>query len=340
MRIFISHAFDNEDLATKLKGILEKHDKIDEAYMAQRSPNFELEISEKIVREIKNSDYLVVIVTKITISRPSVHQELGFAQGLGIHKIPLIEKNARKGVFLEGRDSFTFETDQFENSCNQVLDYIIQHGPTRKKFTRDEEEFVQKSAHFRYVVECELIQFMSGILVYFQIDQNEERLFFDEKGREKARSLLIDFINDKDGMYQKIKNLQLRNLIKINSDYDLLRRGLEDAKRFPSSELFNDEQDALLRLTDRVLEISDYNINVEKQLKDTLQSQLINYDTTYQTLIKEHPELVTLPNNLGAYVLYIQILIRSVIGLDKVFVRLRKKFGDLAFKDTYDSDFA
>src|SRR6185437_12883234 len=109
MRIFISHAFDDEILATKMKSVLEKNAQIEVAYMAQKSPNFELEISDKITREIQDSDYLVAIITKTSKTKPSVHQELGFAQGVGIHKIPVVEKNAKKGVLLEGRDSIIFE---------------------------------------------------------------------------------------------------------------------------------------------------------------------------------------------------------------------------------------
>ena len=139
MRIFISHAFADEDLASKLQQILEKNEQITEAYMAQRKPDFEIEISDKITREIQNSDYLVAIITESAKQSPSVHQELGYAQGTKTMKIPMVEENATKGVLLEGKDTFDFERNNFHDACKKVLDHILKNGP-RKPYTQEEAE--------------------------------------------------------------------------------------------------------------------------------------------------------------------------------------------------------
>lgn len=213
------------------------------------------------------------------------------------------------------------------------------HKATRKPFTKEEELFVQKSAHFRHTLEYELSHFMSSLLVYLQINSEDEKIFFDENGREKAHKILEGFIQDKEKMYEKICKLELRNLIKIYHDYDLLRRGIEDAKRFPHSEFFPEEQDAFLKLNDRILEVSGSTIDIEKLLK-ILQIPSNDYDSSFNDLIKQYKQLVSLPQNLGIYVLNIQVLTRAVINLDKILLSIRKKFGSIAFKDTYDQDSA
>lgn len=145
MRIFISHSFKDEDLAAKLKEIFERSDKIKEAYMAQRVKEYELEISEKITREIDNSDYVVAIVTKNTRASASVNQELGYAQGKNRSRIPMIEKTAKRGVLVFAKDAEYFTRDNFEQSCKTVLEYILKNGTKNQKprFTRilpDREE--------------------------------------------------------------------------------------------------------------------------------------------------------------------------------------------------------
>lgn len=337
MRIFISHSLGDENLASKLKNILEEYHSISEAYIAIRTPNFELEISQKITNEIKRSDYLVAIITNSSLHSASVHQELGFAQGVETSKIPMVEESAKEGVLLEGIDKIYFTKNDFDKACKEVLDYIIKNGP-KKPYSENEKNFVQKSAHFRHQVESGLIHFMSGLLV--RLDLPSKHVFFSIDGREKAEKSISNFIQDKQKMYEKVIQLPLRNLFSMYDDFKLLRRDMEDAKRFPNSEFFPTEQDVLLKLQDRILEVNSSGFDLRETLIKDLGIRSLNYDDTFDEVIKQHKEFPALPQNLSLYVWDLQILSRAVIALDKSFLKIRKKFGDLAFKDTYDEDSA
>lgn len=339
MRIFISHAFKDENLASELKKFLEKNEQIEEAYMAIRSPDFELEISEKVTKEIKNSDYLVAIITKTSKSRPSVHQELGFAQGTSIHKIPLIEKNAKKGVLLEGREHILFEKEKFQESCKKVLDYIIIRGPTRRKFTEQEKNLAQESAHFRMKIEYETITFLHNMLYHLEIVPDAYDIISSNDGREKTHEILENFVKEKDSMYQKVGKLPFRNLFSIYDDFKLLKNNVEESKNLPCSKLFFDEQDAFLKLNDRILEVNSSSIDLHDFFYNILKIN-VDYDTTFLKLIESRKDLPSLPNNLSLFAFDVRIITKAVVNMDKILLKIRKKFGDMAFKGVYDDEAA
>ena len=64
MKVFISHLFADEELATTLQKILQE--KNIDAYMAQRVKEYELKIDQKVIQEITESDYVVAIITTNT----------------------------------------------------------------------------------------------------------------------------------------------------------------------------------------------------------------------------------------------------------------------------------
>ncbi len=339
MRIFISHALDDEALASKLKKFLEKHEQIEEAYMAVRSPAFELEISEKITREIKNSDYLIAIITEASKYRPSVHQEIGFAQGINRHKIPLVEKNAKKGVLLEGRDSFSFEREKFDDACDEILNYVLKYGPTRKKFSKEEEHFIQKSAHFRSQLNDEMITLLHGVLYDLQIHPDAFNLFSDNKGRKQVHQILDNFSKDKEVMYEKVGRLPLHNLFKLSSDFDFFCRQFEDAKKLPCSDLLLEEQDAFLKLNERILEARSSLVDLQEFFHNVLKIE-VDGNMTFSQLIDKRNDLPSLPNNLGSFVYNLRIITKAAVNMDKTLLQIREKFGDLAFKGIYDDEAA
>jgi len=65
MKVFISHPFLDEKLASTLQKTL-KEQSID-AYMAQRVKEYELKIDKKVIQEILDSDYVVAIITRIRL---------------------------------------------------------------------------------------------------------------------------------------------------------------------------------------------------------------------------------------------------------------------------------
>ncbi len=134
MKIFISHPVKDEDLANKLKTILEQADEIDEAYIAQKIKKYETEISKKIIDQIDSSDYVVGLITINAKASASVNQELGYAQGKNKPRIPMIEKKAKKGVLIYGKDDEEFDRENFEEIWKKVRDHIINNKP--KKITK------------------------------------------------------------------------------------------------------------------------------------------------------------------------------------------------------------
>ena len=100
--------------------------------MAQRVKEYELKIDEKVTDEIINSDYVVAIITTNTRASASVNQELGYAQGVKVPRIALIEKNAKVGVLLHGVDSEDFTRDNFAEKCERIRTYLLNRGPRKK----------------------------------------------------------------------------------------------------------------------------------------------------------------------------------------------------------------
>ena len=146
MKVFISHPFKDEILATTLKQILEE--KGINAYMAQRVKEYEVKITEKVVTEINNSDYVVAIITKNTRASASVNQELGYAQGRNVPRIAMIEKKGSKiGVLLHGMDSENFTREDFIQSCNEVRNYLLKQKHLPKRNTENLSEDFLKERH-------------------------------------------------------------------------------------------------------------------------------------------------------------------------------------------------
>ncbi|MCH7647559.1 MAG: ATP-binding protein [Thaumarchaeota archaeon] len=291
-----------------------------------------LEPSERIVGLDPSIDFPRLFGDKIEHADPHVKYEF--------RNPPISIPNVNKVIHI-------IHVPASKNGPHMTSDYhfLYRTNKGNQMMTREQlkeaflekEIFVQKSAYFRHVLEYELSQFMEGLLVYLRLETSGERIFFDEKGREKAHEILGSFIKDKEKMYDRISKLELRNLIKIYQDYALLRRGIEDAKHFPHSDFFPYEQDAFLILSERMSEVPDHSIiNIEIFLKETLQIPINDFDTNFQKIIKENKELITLPRNLKSYVFDIQILTRATINMDRILLKIRRKFGDIAFKNTYD----
>lgn len=294
-----------------------------------------LEPSERIVGLDPSVDFPRLFGDKIEHADPHVKYEF--------KNPPISIPNVNKVIHV-------IHIPASKNGPHMTSDYLFLYRTNKgnQRMSREQlkdaflekEVTIQKSAHFRHVLEYELSQFMEGLLVYLKLEPVGESIFFDEKGREKAHEILDNFIKDREKMYDKISKLELRNLIKIYDDYALLRRGIEGAKRFPYSDLLPYEQDTFLTLSERMSEVPDYSIiNIEKFLKETLQIPINDYDTNFQKIIKENKRLITLPRNLKCYIFDIRILTRAIINMDRILLKIRRKFGEIAFKDTYDKEF-
>jgi len=149
MKIFISHPIKDENLALRLKSVLEASDEIEIAHIAQKEKDFEIEVSQKIIKQINESDYLVAIITSNSKTSASVNQELGYSQGIKRPKIPLIEESAKKGCLIYGKDSVDFTRANFSEKCNEVLEHILNSKNNSSKI-RFEEEMVDSRSNLSF----------------------------------------------------------------------------------------------------------------------------------------------------------------------------------------------
>ena len=136
MKVFISHAFgrDDEALADVLKEDLDAAGL--EAYLAEKTPQYNLPISVKIRREIEKSDWLVAVITKRSHASASVHEEIGYALGKGVEVAPMAEEGVgESGVLVYGRETKRFRAPAFSKASREMARFIANspHPPPRRR---------------------------------------------------------------------------------------------------------------------------------------------------------------------------------------------------------------
>lgn len=125
MKVFISHAFGGTDepLADTLKKDLGAAG-ID-GYLAEKEQRYDLLISDKIKQEIRESDWLVAIITKRSQASASVHEEIGYALGKGVKVALMVEEGVEKsGVLVYGKEYEIFSVPEFAAHSKKVAEFI------------------------------------------------------------------------------------------------------------------------------------------------------------------------------------------------------------------------
>lgn len=85
---------------------------------------------EKVKSNIKNSNCMLVILTKNGSRSKWVQQEIGVADALSIPVIPVAEKGVDLRGFLEGRNVIEFDKNDPSRTYDRVINYL---GKMRKK---------------------------------------------------------------------------------------------------------------------------------------------------------------------------------------------------------------
>ena len=125
MKVFISHAFGGADepLANALKEDLGAAGI--GGYLAERTPRYDLPISDKIRREINESDWLVAVITGRSHASASVHEEVGYALGRGVKVALMVEEGVEvAGVFTYGREYAKFSVPKFGEHSSRMAKFI------------------------------------------------------------------------------------------------------------------------------------------------------------------------------------------------------------------------
>ena len=121
MKVFISHAFGggDEPLAGALKEDLAAAGL--EGYLAEKTPRYDLPISDKIRQEIEESGWLVAIITGRSHASASVHEEIGYALGRDVKVALMVEEGVEAaGVFAYGREYERFTVPRFGEHSRKV----------------------------------------------------------------------------------------------------------------------------------------------------------------------------------------------------------------------------
>lgn len=123
-KIFISHS---------------SYDKYWVDWIANNAKNFGIEpylyeydiqpgksVSEKVKKEIRNSDAFVVLITANSQYSSYMQQEIGVAEGLGKRIIPLVQPGISDSVLamLKGREYIPFDFNNPNEAVSKLLAYL------------------------------------------------------------------------------------------------------------------------------------------------------------------------------------------------------------------------
>lgn len=133
MAAFISHAQQDSEALEMLKRALDKEGV--EYYVAEEDTQPGRPLSSKIVDAIKRSHVMVALLTENGAKSPTVNQEIGIAYNSGLRVIPLVEKGARVGLFIDELEQFRFDHEELAEECASlasVLSKLTQTSEARR----------------------------------------------------------------------------------------------------------------------------------------------------------------------------------------------------------------
>ena len=135
-KVFISHSVRDIRDVERLAEILEEYDI--EAYIAERDRQYGKELSQKIKRNIENSDAILVLWTKNSKHSDWVNQEIGYAEKCERLIIPLIERGVKLRGFIGGREYVSFDIFNIEEAMEDVAEYLKE-----RKIEKEQREKLQ-----------------------------------------------------------------------------------------------------------------------------------------------------------------------------------------------------
>ena len=133
LKIFISHSVADLNLVIRLHELLTSTGVI--VYVAELQPQPGAVISRKIEEMIRESDYVLVLLTENGRRSPFVNYEVGLAKGLNKSVIPLVQRGLQVSYF-QGIDVVYFDKEDPEQTVEWLMDYVrrIRHEKARAAF--------------------------------------------------------------------------------------------------------------------------------------------------------------------------------------------------------------
>ena len=111
-KVFLSHAGDDETLATAVAEGLEKLNVA--VYMFEKDLAAGEHLPKKLVERIRSSDALVALLTKYAVESPAVSQEIGVAVDARVQVVPVVEHGVdfTKFTLLQGVEYVPLDTEE------------------------------------------------------------------------------------------------------------------------------------------------------------------------------------------------------------------------------------
>ena len=135
MKVFISHStkdlhlIDRFEQTIRAAGI--------QPYVASGDDRPGTPLWEKVKSNIKNSNCMLIVLTKSGSRSKWVQQEIGAADAMNIPVIPVVERGADRTGYLEGREVIEFERDNLGSAQDRVNLYL-----TRMKKKLDTQQLM------------------------------------------------------------------------------------------------------------------------------------------------------------------------------------------------------
>lgn len=134
MQAFISYSFQDREIKDRLKKTLQSNGI--KCYDAIHDEDYGNSLPDKLENAIDNSDFVIVILTKNSISSSAVGSEIGYAKKAGIRIIPLVESGVSVPVFLQGKEEARFTSNTIDDACRKIAKFVN----IRLKNSKDSEE--------------------------------------------------------------------------------------------------------------------------------------------------------------------------------------------------------
>ena len=114
--VFLSHSASDEQLARKVVAHTQPLEV--STYIYEDDPQAGSELAKKLEDQIRRSDVLLVLLTRNSEHRPSVHTEIGIAKALGKPIIPVVELGVdpKQFVFLQGLEWVTLDLSKIDEA--------------------------------------------------------------------------------------------------------------------------------------------------------------------------------------------------------------------------------
>jgi len=123
-KVFISHSVRDIQYVKLLEMILKRCNI--EAYIAERDEQYGRILSQKIKRNIENSDTVLVLWTRNSKHSAYVNQEIGYAEKCSKRIVPLVEEGVTPAGFLEGREYASFNEYNIKEAMEKIAAYLKQ----------------------------------------------------------------------------------------------------------------------------------------------------------------------------------------------------------------------